>query len=764
MWNNSKVGIYIIIFFLLFPKLLLAKNFEKNNSFLNSKNYSKLSLPDEFEISIIGKEYIKYLKQIRVVSQKENLNSNLVNSQKKRWISANIKSKELEKKEIKVDLILHGDFNDHISLPYSSLRVKTKNKFFHQLKDFILFKPETRRYEGEIFGTLFLNEIGILAPYSKYIKLSINKNLPENYIFQEKITKYFIERKGFREEPILEYDEKNKWNNYILDFFPEPSSINFFKLDNANYARNYNNFDKIFHSATLKHLNFQKENFANDLFESAMLIMGGCHGLAEHNRKYYFDSLNEIFIPIYYDGMFFYDKSPGLCKTEREKQNIKISKKISKYLENIFSNELLKKKLENKFNKSIIEKDSDKFDFYWSRSKTNFDKYKKIAEQDGNLIEETSKDAEYNYSLYSKLEDLNLPYPTIFYYKDIKNDNFKICYNWFNLDDKIFLETSNEKIIYKKDQGCKKIDEDQIAQLLRGKIYFKTNLNHRIRIYPILVGNILEDKFFIDNERLNIETDFIEKDIDLKKINLNSGTILKLYVAKGVKIKNLIINSSIKNNSALILFLNNNEIDYLEFNQKEIKDKFKNEAIENKNITGCLNILNSNFIIQKIKINGSYCEDGLNIIRSTGSIENLDVSNVISDGVDFDYSNIEVKNLNFYNAAGDCIDLSFGEYKLINSNVDKCGDKGFSAGENSNLILEKSKIYNSNIGIASKDNSKVLANDLILKNVEFCLSAYNKKNEFYGGYIKFNKMKCENYTKKLDIDKFSEIYKNNEKQ
>ena len=263
---------------------------------------------------------------------------------------------------------------------------------------------------------------------------------------------------------------------------------------------------------------------------------------------------------------------------------------------------------------------------------TNFAKFKKLVDKNSNLINENSKDTKYNNSLYSKLEDLNLPYPTIFYYKDIKNNQFKICYNWFNLKDKIFLETSDKKIIYKKDQGCKKIDKDQIAQLLRGTIYFKTNLNHRIRIYPILVGNILDGNFFTDNYRLNIESVFIEKDIDLKKINLNSGTILKLNFAKGVKIKNLIINSSNENNSALILNLNENEIDYLEFNQKKIKDIFKNEAIEDRNITGCLNILNSNFIIQKIKINGSYCEDGLNIIRSSGSIENLEVSNVISDG------------------------------------------------------------------------------------------------------------------------------------
>ena len=63
---------------------------------------------------------------------------------------------------------------------------------------------------------MLLKNIGILSPYSRYVTLTINDNPPNDYIFQEKITKYFIERNGFRDGPILEYDEKNKWNNYIL--------------------------------------------------------------------------------------------------------------------------------------------------------------------------------------------------------------------------------------------------------------------------------------------------------------------------------------------------------------------------------------------------------------------------------------------------------------------------------------------------------------------------------------------------------------------
>ena len=47
----------------------------------------------------------------------------------------------------------------------------------------------------------------------------------------------------------------------------------------------------------------------------------------DHNRKYYFDSLNNKFLPIYYDGMFFYDGSNNLCEIIRNNKRIFFQKK-----------------------------------------------------------------------------------------------------------------------------------------------------------------------------------------------------------------------------------------------------------------------------------------------------------------------------------------------------------------------------------------------------------------------------------------------------
>ena len=45
----------------------------------------------------------------------------------------------------------------------------------------------------------------------------------------------------------------------------------------------------------------------------------------------------------------------------------------------------------------------------------------------------------------------------------------------------------------------------------------------------------------------------------------------------------------------------------------------------------------------------------------------------------------------------------------------------------------------------------------ILKNLEICLAAYNKKQEFFGGFIRVENFSCENSENNVEADKFSQI-------
>ena len=71
----------------------------------------------------------------------------------------------------------------------------------------------------------------------------------------------------------------------------------------------------------------------------------------------------------------------------------------------------------------------------------------------------------------------------------------------------------------------------------------------------------------------------------------------------------------------------------------------------------------------------------------------------------------------------DCADFSFGKYKIINSKLSNCGDKGISVGEKSHADFDKVEILNSDIGIASKDSSITKLKNVYLKNLKTCISA-----------------------------------------
>ena len=132
------------------------------------------------------------------------------------------------------------------------------------------------------------------------------------------------------------------------------------------------------------------------------------------------------------------------------------------------------------------------------------------------------------------------------------------------------------------------------------------------------------------------------------------------------------------------------------------------------------------------------------------------------DGLDIDSSNVEINYINIFSSKNDCVDLSAGSYKLNKINLVNCGDKGLSVGEKSFLQIDEIFVENSNIGIASKDSSITKINNAHLKNLETCISAYNKKQEFFGGFLEIKNIKCKNYLNKTNLDNKSKIIIKNE--
>ena len=180
------------------------------------------------------------------------------------------------------------------------------------------------------------------------------------------------------------------------------------------------------------------------------------------------------------------------------------------------------------------------------------------------------------------------------------------------------------------------------------------------------------------------------------------------------------------------------------------------------NLTGCLTIIDT--LLNEADISGKNfnCEDTVNFIRSSGSLNNIDIRNSRSDSLDADFSQLDFNSINIENSKNDCLDVSYGEYKFKNINLKNFGDKAVSVGEKSKASFDSLNVEGSIMGVASKDSSEVYINNANIKDTKICLNAYKKKQEFNGSFLEVNNFNCKIFEKKIMHDNKSILIVKNE--
>ena len=640
-----------------------------------------------------------------------------------------------------------GDFKDHIKFSkgkiYQSLKIKLLDGNILGNVRFKLLIPKTRGSD-EVIVSKLLKSLDILSPEIFYIQVN-NNGYQSLMLFHQEANKEFIEQNFKIESAIFEGDESLIWNfkdiansnyNYLEDFSLARMINSKWTKKNINTklisSKAYSKIQKIYLNKINKDNKFyfdinllsnNKKDFLEKwiLFELLMLSSNCSHGLSGINRKFYWDSLHEAFLPIFYDGncKIDYRYNSRLIKSDflnsADKQNYKkifINKNINK-LKNKITNLDINSITENstkydKLNKTTI---SNKITMLL-KNLNELEKYLTVLTDDNK-----TELLDYNFKI-SKLE---------------KVFNKKLL-NYF------FLELNHEDILSSNKSNfylCQKNNCDY--QDFEIEKIFSTNLN-------------------------NEKTKYIFKDFKNKKKKLINEIIIineneiKIKRTKGIKIKVGKERFSIiqSNEEDRIIFFDSNLKNLNIFYSGITDKKEKKERFDDNGITGCLSFINVNFLSNiNIHYDKSNCEDSINIRNSKGKINKIEIKNSEADAIDIDFSEIIIQDIIIINANNDCIDLSFGKYRIQNINANYCEDKAVSLGERSTLEIENAKIFNSNMGLASKDSSILKIKKFKLQNVDICASAYNKKQEFDGGIIFLNKNYCE--TAKLYNDKSSKI-------
>lgn len=663
-----------------------------------------------------------------------------------------------------------GDMKDHVDIDLAknkisqSVDVKLLEGNILGITNFKLLLKKTRG-EDEIFISELFKNLGYLAPRTYLTKVKIN-NQEIEMLFQEKNRKELLELNKRRETVILEGDErfiflasqnvpldnrsnheaglvpllkagfktmlaKQKNSNLILrNQNLEIMSINALSNLNKIYLKYMNNFDKNsnqlesyrFYTLDNELLGFQnKKNILFlDIYNLIIMASSDGHSLMPSNRQFYWNSFEHFFEPVSYDGNF---------KINNNQNNL--IEPLSRYFFDTF--DAFEKIIENldvvKLNQSIND-NGQKQSLQKTREKVinlkeNVDilKIKFINKKEKKLFLEDHGQA----SLKDYLKNTKKIGNDIQVIKINKDNEFEACSDF---------------------QSCEIItlSKEELRNLLRAELVVKN------KPYQF-VGKIHADKGLINDLNFKFKK--------YKNSNILHDDNIKILINEDLNEIDIFQSKD----DAKIIFLNGNlENTKINFNGVKNTDSLvtinKFNTIDVNGLTGCLSVINAKVNNLKLTSNNANCEDSINLINTTGFIDEIIIKNSISDGLDIDFSTLKINSIEIENSNNDCADFSFGNYEIKKISLKNCGDKGISVGEKSLLKSSFASINNSNIGVASKDSSSVYVDNIRMNIVETCLAAYNKKQEFHGGLIKIKNLNCSKFSKLTSEDKMSKILVN----
>ena len=724
-----------------------------------------------------------------------------------------------DNKEYSGDARLKGDRKVHfIDKEKSSYKIELdKDNYIFGVSKFSLQKPRLRNYVHEWIYHQMAKDFDIIKIKYDFLELSINGESKGLYVLEEGFGKELIERNkrrngpifGLNEElssetenPVFEIYNKKYWekdenkrlvenaSQKLKDFFSgKITSEDIFDIQKWSAYFAIVDMTATYHGALLKSVKLYY-NPINGLFEP---IPFDGHRLKPNYHKYNTDYDNRLLIdivdaPINEDEargtkwlkLFFYKKNGELnslfYNNYIRKLNIVSSKK---YTDKFLSNNLKKIK---EINSHIY---SDYFFYDNSRNYTvglyyfllsdffhqadNIKKKlktkKKIQITKKNNSEFLIKNHYRNYGL--------LQVNQMICKKEDQEVVVKINKIVNNFSDTI-LNTNLEKIKDLKCTHINLIDKLENKQILLKIDYINSEYNY---------------KKFKNDDKNKWNQYFFEKDMELfligDEVNINNDIYIprgfRVIIKEGQKIlltngafivsnspwtiggtgKKTIITGEKNNLGGGLIIGDNDELSKISNTKISYLSGYNNDLNFEFLIMGSINFHQTNVEINNVDFENIFSEDAINIIRSNFKINNSKFRNIFSDAIDSDFSNGEIESVSFKNITNDAMDFSGSIVEIYDSNFENVADKLVSGGEESNIIISKTKAVNSRSGIISKDGSKIYSNNIFFHNVQIPFAAYQKKSQYDHGLLVVNDFKVDNFLVQYVKDDKSQIILNN---
>ena len=297
--QNFFKNLVILFFFIIF--------FNKPAISSPSQIYN-VSLPKNIKIFIDKKDIKKYYFYLgRIVSD-----TKIITKNEKKFLDAKIL---FDNKSYNAKIRIAGDWMDHVTTVNSSLKIKLLNGNIGNITDFKLMLlttqdsalPHKATGRSEILWSLLMEQLGFPTTHREMVNVNLN-GYKYKAIFQETPAKEFLERWGMKESPIIEFDEREMWDNRIKDIeLKNPSHIGT-KIINGSFLKNINNIkianEALFNPVVQKSLiEYPEINLFNKELYLNLNRKYASHGLFTHNLNFAYDHYYKMYFPLYKEGL-----------------------------------------------------------------------------------------------------------------------------------------------------------------------------------------------------------------------------------------------------------------------------------------------------------------------------------------------------------------------------------------------------------------------------------------------------------------------------
>ena len=580
-----------------------------------------------------------------------------------------------EKKDQKSSKALMFLGNDTLELSLTwkdtdKYQVKTKGGCFKGMKRFSLLDPAKKDFVYELdYREMMMQNTIVTARYG-FKSLSIGNEEPTVYAFDEGLAKRLLENCGRKEGMIFEFKNGDfATKNYEIDVIGKED-------DYASTKKHVS-----FLLAGLYNGEFQLEQVFNvDVLKYYFAIsdLTGAHkGLMLKHAKWFFNPIINKIEPIAYLS--------GIDQDSKQLVVDLLEDKDYQYLSIFFQNENFVGEYQSALNELASQKDREYSKRYYESKKILTKgmpvKYNPMWLQ---TRSETVKSLINNEMASNAVE---------FHKMEIMSSDDNIWLNPITVNNRtLFVINGDEKTITML-PGNHKIDQDMIIP----KGYtFKIDTNTTID----LVNNALILSYS------PLQWNGIE------------GNEVKIFSSDRTGQGIFVISTDVKNKPQSSL-------------THVIVDGMGQPKKKNWSITGGLSFYQNDVKIDHCMLMNNHTgDDCLNIIRGDFEVSNTMFKNTFSDAFDADFTTGKMSEVAFYESGNDAFDISGSDVYIEKILVSGVEDKALSAGERSIIRGKNVMIKGAEIGVASKDESTVVLDSVMLDHSTVGYTVFQKKPEF----------------------------------